>query len=323
VLSRDDRTGYTLIVDPTIIEAKKREAQMTYVGVKGYRPVVATLKEHGLVVAYEFREGNDNGGKVSMLKKAFAAMPRGRRIEEVLLDAEYYSNEVIEYLESQKVRWAIAVDKDAAVSEAISLIPEGHWQPLPVSYLGFAYGAAVSWGYENNYKIPIQEALSTYAFDDPSGVMGKLVYDLGNVHQQIDFPIHNSTILFNILQVDIEKLLSFSEVGVDLVQRLQQTLVAIDEVMVPLLGADLQGEDSELIYREFEWAANMLRHACKRGIWVIGKSQGQEDSALQAQLADEAESLITEYKKVWHARNRPGGFKESLDRMEAMRSAYF
>jgi len=130
VLSRDDRTGYTLIVDPTIIEAEKRDAQMTYVGVKGYRPVVATLKENGLVVAYEFKEGNDNGGKLSMLKKAFAAMPRGRRIEEVLLDAEYYSNEVIEYLEGAKVRWAIGVDKDAAVLQAISLIPEGHWQPL-------------------------------------------------------------------------------------------------------------------------------------------------------------------------------------------------
>jgi len=130
VLRNDTHTGYTLIVDPTIIETEKREAQMTYLGVKGYRPVVATLKENGLVVAHEFKEGNDNGGKLSMLKKAFAAMPRGRRIEEVLLDAEYYSNEVIEYLEGQRVRWAIGVDKDAAVREAISLIPEGHWQPL-------------------------------------------------------------------------------------------------------------------------------------------------------------------------------------------------
>ena len=71
VVKREDRTGYTLIIDPTIIEAEKREAQMTYVGSKGYRPVVAALQENGVVVAYEFREGNDNGGRVRILKKAF------------------------------------------------------------------------------------------------------------------------------------------------------------------------------------------------------------------------------------------------------------
>lgn len=38
VLKSDDRTAYTLLVGPTIIEAEKREAEMTYLGVKGYRP---------------------------------------------------------------------------------------------------------------------------------------------------------------------------------------------------------------------------------------------------------------------------------------------
>jgi len=84
VLRRDDRKGYTLIVDPTMIESGKREAQMSYLGFKGYRPVIATLKEIGLVIAYEFREGNDNGGRVENLKKAFSKMPRGKEIEEVL-----------------------------------------------------------------------------------------------------------------------------------------------------------------------------------------------------------------------------------------------
>jgi hypothetical protein len=130
VLKGEDRTGYTLMVDPTIIESQKREAQMTYLGVKGYRPVVATLQENGMAIAYEFKEGNDNGGKVRILRKAFSKMPNGKRIEEVLLDAEYYSNEVIDYLEERKVRWAICVDKDASVMEAIRGIAEGQWKPL-------------------------------------------------------------------------------------------------------------------------------------------------------------------------------------------------
>ena len=68
VLKKNDREAYMLIVDPTMIESHKREAQMSYLGFKGYRPVVATLKEIGLVVAYEFKEGNDHGGRVEIWK---------------------------------------------------------------------------------------------------------------------------------------------------------------------------------------------------------------------------------------------------------------
>jgi hypothetical protein len=129
VLKKDETKGYTLIIDPTMIESWKREAQMTYLGYKGYRPVVATLKENGLAIGYEFKEGNDTGGKLRILNKAFGKMPKGKRIEEVLLDAEYYSNEVIEYLETKGVRWAICVDKDASVMEAIGGISQDEWRP--------------------------------------------------------------------------------------------------------------------------------------------------------------------------------------------------
>jgi hypothetical protein len=130
VLKRDDRKAYTLIVDPTMIGSNKREAQMSYLGFKGYRPVVATLKEIGLAITYEFRQGNDNGGKVEILKKAFSKMVEGKKIEEVILDAEYYTNEVIDYLEDKQVRWAIAVDKDSSVMEAITTISENDWKPF-------------------------------------------------------------------------------------------------------------------------------------------------------------------------------------------------
>jgi len=132
VLKREERKGYTLMADPTVIEAEKREARMTYLGVKGYRPVVASLKENGMVLAYEFREGNENGNGVEILKKAFEKMGRmgkGKKIEEVLLDAEYYSHDVMDYLDEEKVRWAIVVDQDEAVKRLIKGIREEEWQP--------------------------------------------------------------------------------------------------------------------------------------------------------------------------------------------------
>lgn len=79
VLRRDNRKDYTLIVDPSMIESDKREARMSYWGFKGYRPVMATLKEIGLVITHEFKEGNDNGGKLEILKRLSARYQRGKR----------------------------------------------------------------------------------------------------------------------------------------------------------------------------------------------------------------------------------------------------
>src|SRR5208282_3575304 len=130
ILRRDKGNNYTLIVDPTIIETGKREAQMTYLGYKGYRPVVATIKELGVSIAYEFKEGNDMGGRVDIIEKAFGVMPSGKTIGRVLLDSEYYSNEVMEYLHTTGVKWIIAGDKDKAVMENIKNVKEESWKPF-------------------------------------------------------------------------------------------------------------------------------------------------------------------------------------------------
>lgn len=131
ILKRDERSEYTLIVDPYILEANKYEAQMTYRGVRGYRPGVATLKELGLCVASRFKEGNDMGGKLELIKQAFKRMPRGKTITRVLLDAEYYANEVMQWLDGRKgVEWAVGAPKDEAVMAGVKAIPEQAWTAL-------------------------------------------------------------------------------------------------------------------------------------------------------------------------------------------------
>ncbi|HBX68275.1 MAG TPA: glycoside hydrolase [Chloroflexi bacterium] len=198
----------------------------------------------------------------------------------------------------------------------------GHWQPLPVSYLGFAYGAGVSWGYGNNQQMPVPEALSRFAFRDQANLIGKILYDLGNVHQKISFPLHNSTVLFRILQVSLDELENYAGEAHEIVFGLRETLPAIDTIMAALDRVDLQRPDADLICRELTWAADMLRHACQRGIWAFGKIDGAEDVALRAVLADDAARLIAEYEQIWLARNRPGGFAESVARMKTMQTAY-
>lgn len=72
----------------------------------------------------------------------------------------------------------------------------GHWQHLPISFLPFAYWAGVSWSFEAHKEIDIKGALNLHAFEDPTGVMGPFVYDLGNLYKQCEEEIEVSVSIY-------------------------------------------------------------------------------------------------------------------------------
>ena len=129
VLSRDGHQEYTLWSDPTIIEADKHEAVMSYQGVKGYRPIVTAFREMPVVVWHRFRPGNAMGGALDALKGAYALLPSGKRIKHAALDSEFYTADVINYVRSEGTTFTIVADKDEAVVGAIGAIAEGEWRP--------------------------------------------------------------------------------------------------------------------------------------------------------------------------------------------------
>src|SRR6185295_5879065 len=71
----------------------------------------------------------------------------------------------------------------------------GHWQPLPVSYLGFAYGAAMSWCAETARGLDLQRALNVHAFQDQAHVLGGLAYELGNAYKKTGTLVGNNSSL--------------------------------------------------------------------------------------------------------------------------------
>jgi len=48
-------------------------------------------QEIGLAIAYEFKEGNDNSGKLDIVGTAFEKTPEGKRIDEVFYKSRYQS----------------------------------------------------------------------------------------------------------------------------------------------------------------------------------------------------------------------------------------
>jgi hypothetical protein len=195
----------------------------------------------------------------------------------------------------------------------------GHWQYQPTAYLGYVYGAAVSWACEANAGIDLPSALSLHIFGDATGTMGRLVFDLGNVYKVyervIGKRIHNANFLVRVLYQPVEDL-SAGSVDWRMVKAglFAEARQEIEEAMAFLSEARMTCPDAALVRREFENAARLLLHACELGELKVGlttlqpTSSGQK-AALARQagaLAQDMRMILDEHRSLWLARNGRG-----------------
>src|SRR5215471_3985761 len=78
----------------------------------------------------------------------------------------------------------------------------GHLQPLPVSFLGFLAGAAVSWNTKDAadpVALEVAARLDAHVFCDGASVMGALARDLGNTYREVPVQPPNGSALFWLL----------------------------------------------------------------------------------------------------------------------------
>jgi hypothetical protein len=198
----------------------------------------------------------------------------------------------------------------------------GHWQYQPTAYLGYVYGAAVSWACQANRSIDLASALSLHAFNDPSGTMGRVAFDLGNVYKVYERNttkrIHNTNFLVAVLYMPVDELqsrrLDWRAVTPDLFVEARQ---AIDVALAMLPRARMRGQDAGLIRREYENAARLMRHACALAEFKIAVARADSDEEKAASsmraglLAEDMQGILAEHRELWLARNRVGGLEES------------
>ena len=221
----------------------------------------------------------------------------------------------------------------------------GHWQHSPVSYLGLAYGAAVSWCTEANSDIDLPRALDVHAFHDDGGTMGGVARDLGNAYQQPAVIPPNSSILHHIL---LRSPRSEAPISTLTEEGLEKTETYVDSVIARMSKARMKRPDAKLIEDEFRNTADLLRHACHVGmarlrdpgqriapvpeqrLWAhrrplpehvvmeIARMPREKRSSLAAELA----SIMDSYRRLWLARNGPGGLEDSVGRWRSMLEEY-
>ena len=192
----------------------------------------------------------------------------------------------------------------------------GHWQYLPVSYLGIAAGAAYAWSGVATRGLDLVRALDLHVFRDASGTMGRLVYDLGNAYAHVGHLRSNGSLLSDLLQQGP----AFTVPAGITSKTLAATRTFIDRTMAALPRARLARPDAVLVNDEFENAARMMRHACDRALLLRDPKAAKPEFIRR--LATDMRVILGEHRRLWMARNRVGGLQDSTQALEQRLEEY-
>lgn len=201
---------------------------------------------------------------------------------------------------------------------------------LPVSYLGFAFGAAASWAYAANRETNVQRALDTHVFRDRQGVMGQLVYDLGNAYQLPGVLQNAASLLYSLhihslanLQERADLLFHAGESRKTLFDddglraNLYASIDYIADQISRIEQARMEVADAELVEREFKHMALMAQHGARRGLLQLSDS-----AVARRHMQEELAAIEAEFPLLWLARSRPGGMDNSQRQLAEMRLLY-
>ncbi len=183
----------------------------------------------------------------------------------------------------------------------------GHLQPLPASYLPYAYGAAVSWCVSENRDTDIALSTSVHLFGDPSGAAGRFAYDLGNVYALIPGRLHNSSApAMGVITAanQLSDRLAKTPIDRKVYASVAKTLAKFEAQAGKL---KLGREDAALIRSEFTHAIHLMQWGLARLQRIQNPKASQDAKSLKAQHR----KLVAEHNKVWLARNRAGGMDDS------------
>lgn len=189
----------------------------------------------------------------------------------------------------------------------------GHWQYLPVSYLGFMAGAAASWSANNSGFESLPGALDLHAFNDSAGIMGQLAYDLGNAYRKIGKRAFNSTLYWQALAYPLENPGIIDNVTRD---EIAQARAVAEKALADIQQARMSISDADLVKAEFIQAARMIMLGCDRADLRFDIQEGKDVTQRKAALADQIREIIAEHERLWLARNRIGGLADSKKKLE-------
>jgi hypothetical protein len=130
----------TIDQDATVVESHKEQSRMTYLGERGYQPVINYWVEQDLILADEFRDGNVPAGMdcLSSFMRTIRALPASIETLYFRSDSAAYQHKLLDTMRDGvdlngkrvPVYFAISADVSEALRGRISSLSESAWKPL-------------------------------------------------------------------------------------------------------------------------------------------------------------------------------------------------
>jgi hypothetical protein len=204
----------------------------------------------------------------------------------------------------------------------------GYLQPRVVSETGLALGAGCAW----NAAAPLADraqvtrVLDEIVFEDEAAQIGSLVLELGRAGEMTGASSTNGSPLFFLLAFAREPLPHPRIAGLT-DSGLQRARAFLEALRPRVTAVRSHRADAISLRDELSFALELLVFACDFGRARLtqpdGSAVGAIDSGVRAGLAARLRPLIAEHRRLWLARDRPGGLDESaawLERVEALLS---
>lgn len=179
----------------------------------------------------------------------------------------------------------------------------GHRQYLPVSWLGIVNGAALSWCVGSNRKLDPATQTSRHAFDDPTGFLGGLWQDAGRVHEPLGLNLPNKTALFRVMHSRFDDASAVAGIT-------PRRLDLVDERIRKLRRIARSVRGNELLKAEYLVTLDVLAHAVLRARSMLRRPS--TNASLFTKLQAQIKAIIETHRRLWRARNRPGGLSDSI-----------
>jgi len=181
----------------------------------------------------------------------------------------------------------------------------GHHQVLPVSYVGFAAGAAYAWGLDQNRGADIGAAVSLHFLEDEDPTGGQVLLELGRTRNCFAaVNPRNCTMIHQMLLTGAEQA---TDVGDEELLAAEAHVLGLQRL---LDDAPLSSEDGCEVRFEVQHAIACTLHSIRRAMHARGGSWTEAD--LRADL----HHIIRTHAAQWLARNRYGGLQESTEKLQ-------
>jgi hypothetical protein len=191
----------------------------------------------------------------------------------------------------------------------------GHPQPLAVSWLPIAAGAAMAWCQKTFKESTLAPVLSREVFQDRTGQVAKAAMALGLAHRKLHFTEANVTPLGAVIAAPPPETRElFCRNGLKYYAKIRagDIRAAMREVrkqLGVLERATRRGSLSpagKILVRELELAARMAEQSCKFMLWQQALAQGKTSGARRMAQAGvkELAQLVREFNAFWQRRNK-------------------